>query len=75
VGHLLIQLWGQRLALNRLGLQVSIKGRGSWRDNVFIERFWRSMKYEDIYQRACETVTAAHQGIADRILRSTQRHG
>ena len=31
------------------GIQISMDGQGSWRDNVFIERLWRSVKYEEIY--------------------------
>jgi putative transposase len=34
-------------------------GRGSWRDNVFIERLWRSVKYEEVYLRAYESVSEA----------------
>src|SRR5215813_11047262 len=35
--------------LDRAGIQISMDGRGRWMDNVFIERLWRSLKYEDIY--------------------------
>ena len=38
-------------------------GRGRWKDNVFIERFWRSLKYEEVYLHACETGTEARAGI------------
>jgi len=31
------------------GIRISMDGRGRWRDNVHIERFWRTVKYEDIY--------------------------
>ncbi len=34
-------------------------GRGAWRDNVFVERFWRSLKYEEVYLRAYETASEA----------------
>ena len=34
-------------------------GRGAWRDNVFVERLWRSVKYEEVYLRAYETVAEA----------------
>ena len=34
-------------------------GRGSWRDNVFLERFWRSVKYEEVYLRAYDSVDEA----------------
>jgi putative transposase len=33
-------------------VQLSTDGKGCWRDNVFIERFWRSLNYEDVYLRA-----------------------
>jgi putative transposase len=45
------------------GIQISMDGRGSWRDNVFIERLWRSVKYEEVYLRAYETVSEARVGI------------
>jgi putative transposase len=35
-------------------------GRGSWRDNVFVERLWRSVKYEEVYLRAYDSVGEAH---------------
>ena len=37
------------------GAALSMDGKGSWRDNVFIERFWRTVKYEEVYLRAYET--------------------
>jgi putative transposase len=42
-------------------------GRGAWRDNVFVERLWRSVKYEEVYLRAYETVTEACR-LIDRYL-------
>ena len=39
------------------GVRVSMDGKGRWVDNVFVERLWRSVKYEDIYLHAYETVT------------------
>ena len=38
-------------------------GRGCWRDNVFIERLWRSIKYEDVYLHVHESVSQALAGI------------
>ncbi|MEO7369131.1 MAG: IS3 family transposase, partial [Gemmatimonadaceae bacterium] len=49
------------------GLQISMDGRGGWHDNVFGERRWKSLKYEEVYLHAYETVSAAHQGV-DRYL-------
>ena len=38
-------------------------GKGCWRDNVFVERLWKSIKYEEVYLHAYETVSAAQQGL------------
>jgi putative transposase len=35
--------------LSNAGIRISMDGRGRWMDNVFIERLWRSLKYEDVY--------------------------
>jgi putative transposase len=42
---------------------ISMDGKGRWRDNVFVERLWRSVKYEEIYLHAYETVAAARSGL------------
>jgi transposase InsO family protein len=34
------------------GMAISMDGKGAWRDNVFVERLWRSVKYEEVYLRA-----------------------
>jgi putative transposase len=47
-----------------LGVQISMDGRGAWRDNVFVERLWRSIKYEEVYLHAYESVGDAKAGIA-----------
>ena len=36
-------------------IRISMDGRGSWRDNVFVERLWRSVKYEEVYLRAYDS--------------------
>ena len=41
------------------GAKFSMDGRGAWKDNVFIERFWRTVKYEEVYLRAYESVSDA----------------
>ena len=46
------------------GVAISMDGRGCWRDNVFVERLWRSVKYEEVYLRAYETVSQAREGIS-----------
>ena len=45
------------------GIRISMDGKGCWRDNVFIERVWRSIKYEEVYLHAYETVSAARAGL------------
>lgn len=46
------------------GAELSMDDRGAWRDNVFIERFWRTVKYEDVYLKAYETVSDARRHLA-----------
>jgi putative transposase len=43
------------------GAQLSMDGRGAWKDNVFIERFWRTVKYEEVYLRAYDSVADARR--------------
>lgn len=45
------------------GVNISMDGRGCWRDNVLVERLWKSIKYEEVYLRAYETMSAACSGI------------
>ena len=68
--------------LQSCGVAISMDGRGRWMDNVFIERLWRSVKYEEVYLKAYESIPEArrelrayfdfynhrrrHQGLADR---------
>ena len=47
------------------GCKLSMDGRGAWRDNVFVERLWRSVKYERVYLKAYDNVSAARADIAD----------
>ncbi len=46
------------------GIQISMDGKGCWRDNVFVERLWRSLKYEEVYLHAYETACDAQAGTA-----------
>jgi len=46
------------------GIAISMDGKGRWMDNVFVERLWRSVKYEDVYLRAYETPTELRTGLA-----------
>jgi putative transposase len=50
-------------ALKDRGIEISMDGRGSWRDNVFVERLWRSIKYEEVYLHAYESVSHAKAGL------------
>lgn len=54
--------------LKHHGIQISMDGKGRWVDNVFVERLWRSVKYEDIYLKAYETPVALRAGL-DRYFR------
>ena len=47
------------------GCKLSMDGRGAWRDNVFVERLWRSVKYERVYLKVYDGVSAARADIAD----------
>jgi len=50
--------------VKRIGARQSMDSRGCWRDNVFVERLWRSVKYEEVYLKAYDSVGAARQGLA-----------
>jgi len=60
------------LLLNH-GIKISMDGRGCWRDNVFVERLWRSVTYEEVYLRAYDSITAARQGL-DQYLTFYNQH-
>ena len=45
------------------GVKLSMDGKGAWRDNVFVERLWRSDKYEEVYLRAYDSVAEARASI------------
>ena len=48
-----------------MGIRISMDGRGRWMDNVFIERVWRSLKYEDVYLKGYADGRKAARGIAE----------
>ncbi len=48
-------------AVHDHGIQLSMDGRGAWRDNLFVERLWKSVKYEEVYLHAYDTVAEAQQ--------------
>jgi putative transposase len=43
------------------GFRLSMDGKGAWRDNLFVERLWKSVKYEEVYLHAYDSVAEAHQ--------------
>lgn len=50
--------------LENYKVKISMDGKGRWMDNVFVERLWRSLKYEEVYLKAYESVEEARKGIA-----------
>jgi putative transposase len=63
-------------ALKMAGIRISMDGKGRWVDNVFVERLWRSLKYEEVYLKAYETVAEARHGMANyfRFYNRERRH-
>jgi len=49
--------------LKAAGVAISMDGKGAWRDNVFVERLWRSVKYEEVYLRAYASVSEARASL------------
>ena len=54
-------------AVNAQGCRLSMDGKGAWRDNVFVERFWKSLKYERVYLHAYDSVSQARESIMEYI--------
>ncbi len=50
--------------LERDRIAISMDGKGCWRDNVFVERLWKTIKYEEVYLHAYDTVSAANESLA-----------
>jgi putative transposase len=48
-------------------IQISMNGMGCWRDNVIIERFWRTVKYKEVYLKAYQTKSEARTGMTQYI--------
>ena len=44
-------------------IAISMDGKGAWRDNVFVERIWKSVKYEEVYLHAYDSVSEARSSI------------
>ena len=49
--------------LKKHDITISMDGKGAWRDNVFVERLWRTIKYEEVYLRAYNTVPEARASL------------
>lgn len=60
--------WEFTKVLSDAGVQISMDGKGAWRDNVVVERFWRTIKYEEVYIHACINVPEARDAIGRDIL-------
>lgn len=62
--------------LKASGVKISMDGKGRWIDNVFVERLWRSIKYEEVYLRAYESVTEARCRIGEylKFYNSERKH-
>ena len=50
-------------ALKDHGIRISMDGKGRWVDNVFVERLWRSVKYEEVYLKAYDSIAAARASL------------
>lgn len=50
--------------LKECGISISMDGKGAWRDNVFVERLWRTVKYEEVYLKAYASVAEARESLA-----------
>ena len=51
--------------LTKIGAALSMDGKGAWRDNVFVERLWRTVKYERVYLKTYDTVSEARADLAE----------
>jgi len=49
--------------LKQADTHISIDGKGTWRDNVFVERLWRTIKYEEVYLKAYDSVSTARRSL------------
>ena len=62
--------------LKKHGIKISMDGKGRWVDNVFVERLWRSVKYEEVYLKAYQDISEARKSLNDwfRFYNSERRH-
>jgi transposase InsO family protein len=61
--------------LHSRGIAISMNGKGRWMDNVFIERLWKSVKYEDIYLKAYGSMAEAKKGLTPISCSTTKNDG
>jgi putative transposase len=61
--------------LTREGVKISMDGKGRATDNIFVERLWRSLKYEDVYLRDYATLAHAQRTAATSGARESHTHG
>ena len=66
--------WEFTQVLSDAGVQISKEGKGAWRDNGVVERFWPSIKYEEVYIHAYTNVPEARAAIGRYILFFNSRH-
>jgi len=59
--------------LTAAGVAISMDGKGAWRDNVFVERLWRTIKYEEVYLRAYDSVSEACASVSRYLAFYNQR--
>ena len=59
--------------LTKQSIAISMDGKGAWQDNVFVERLWRTIKYEEVYLRAYESVSDARASIGRYLLFYNER--
>lgn len=60
--------------LNQLEITISMDGKGRWVDNVYVERFWRTLKWECTYACGIETVGLLHVEVASNQQLSRARY-
>ena len=57
--------WEFTQVLQECGVRISMDGKGRYQDNIFVERLWRTVKYEEVYLKACASVLEARRGLED----------
>jgi len=62
--------------LKNYGINISMDGKGAWKDNVFVERLWRSVKYEEVYLNVYESAPEAKQSLTKyfRLYNENRKH-